>query len=148
MPWGDFVVGEATILLAYATFFLGYAAMGDSILNREHERDLAAKDRRRLRLKEQLEGLYSPLMSYIDILDNIKKHKSEPFYSIMQKFKNKFEFLAEEDLKDLLREYYHTDLYSLSKDEWNKLINPMMDAIGNGCMNISLEYDDLTRKVT
>ena len=143
-----FVVGAGTFLLSMATFYLAFTERAESISNRIQIRELAEKDRRRLRLKEQLEGLYSPLMSHIVILDNISEHRGDPVLSLMQKLRGKFEFLAEDDLKDVLREYYDTDLDSISKDKWEDLTNAMIDTIGNGCTDISLEYDDLTRKVS
>lgn len=143
-----FVVGTGTFLLAIATFYLAYTERTESISNRIQDKELAEKDRRRLRLKEQLEGLYSPLMSCLNYLDNRDAHTSEPLLSLMQKLRGKFEFLAENDLRDLLREYYVTDIPVISKTDWDNLIYPMIEAIGTGCADISFEYDDLTRKAT
>lgn len=148
LKWGDYIIGSSTFFLGFTTVYLALTGMAEGRRNRIQISELAEKDRRRLRLKEQLEGLYSPLMSYIYVLDNINEHKGEPLFSVMQKVRGKFEFLAEEELKDSLREYYNTDLWSMSEDKWEKLIGHIMEAIGTGCVDISSEYDDLTKKAT
>ncbi len=63
MTDGELAIGLGTFALAYATIILALNETEEGKNNREQARELAKKDRRRMRLKEQLEGLYSPLMS-------------------------------------------------------------------------------------
>lgn len=160
MSWGDFIIGEATLSLAYATFFLGYAAMGDSILNREHERELAEKDRRRLRLKEQLEGLYSPLISIgeTDFLTYLN-HRYEARERVgmfsaenehyvhrkMAEIKSKYNFLATFEMKLSLDIYYGIDFNVLENENLTKLLSKLWIKIKEEFYCLSIEYSELTK---
>ena len=69
---GEAIIGIATLILALATFYLAFIDMEEGIRNREQSEIETGRDRRRLRLKEQLEGLYSPLLSYPDLFDKVE----------------------------------------------------------------------------
>lgn len=98
MTLGEFLTGAATVFLALATFILVLTGMEEG-----------KKQRRILRLKEQLEGLYSPAMAEIEKFTTIKEHFN-PMHTytkdMMHNIKLKYQFLAEPYLKEKLKKYY------------------------------------------
>ena len=146
MTTGEAVLNIVTILLAFATVFLAYTEIEEGRANREHARDLADKDRRILWIKEQLEGLYSPLMAYIDIVGNKYQHtyKEGDIMPLMHNIRSKYEYLAENDLLKYLREYYNTNISNLNEEDWKKMIGDIIDAIGVGYSELIIKYSKLT----
>jgi len=163
LSWGELVIGAATLVLGFATYFLGYTGLADNELNRKQDIELAEKDRRRLRLKEQLEGLYSPLIG-IGKKDFITKpyHTYDPpraeiygapphyIHKIMVEIRSKYKFLAEDELKEALDYYYKKEFNDWDKmrpaealaileDLWNKITEDF------DCL--SIEYSALTSPV-
>jgi hypothetical protein len=158
MHAGELVIGEATILLAFATFLLAMTETEESRQNRqimlEEGRaqrqvmlDEARRERRRIRLREQLEGLYSPLMSFIDIIDDRTQHRQGELMFLITSLRTKYEYLAEPKLKEVLREYYNTNKSTISNEKWIELANKLGDAIGIDYTFLIEEYDDLTRPI-
>ncbi|MGD0805492.1 MAG: hypothetical protein ABSA11_15640 [Candidatus Bathyarchaeia archaeon] len=128
---GDIIVGLGTVLLAVFTGLLAFTSSRD-----------ARRERRVMRIKEQLEGLYSPLMAYIKYFDNVDEHFSlserkinavrkageTKVWLLMHEIRSKYEFLAEPELKRKLREYY------IEKD------TPPYDMVGSIIYNKGLEW--------
>jgi len=156
-----FVVGTGTFLLAIATFHLANIERAESRQNRKQDKHLAEKDRLRLRLKEQLEGLYSPLMG-IGKEDFIiqPNHRYEaprgdqwgpdPNYvhEIMVEMRSKYKYLADDELKKALDFYYTKELdygETLGKEEWSALIEDLWDRITEGFDMRSIEYSNLVK---
>ena len=67
---------------------------------------------------------------------------------LMISLSTKFEYLAEPDLKEVLREYYNTNKTTMSIDEWEELANGLRDAIGIGHSDLIDEYNDLTQPIS
>jgi len=143
---GEAIIGIATLILACATFYLAFIDMEEGVRNRVQSELEARRDRRRLRLKEQLEGLYSPLIAYLDLLSDKSQHlyREGEVMPLMLRIKTKYEFLAEPDLRELLIEYYNTNLSALSDQEWDEIITPIIECIGNDNADLSKEYSELT----
>jgi hypothetical protein len=103
MSAGDLFVGCATIVLALATFSLGWSEIESN-----------RKERTRERLKERLEGLYSPLMGLGSDFEYPEFHlENSPneVYGTMEKIRNIYSYLASSFLKvrlDLYYKEYHT----------------------------------------
>jgi len=150
----EYIIGLATLILAFATFNLA-----------ENEIREGNKDRRRLRIKEQLEGLYSPAMACIPYFLIIKEHFSiaegcedkchlgqeSYIYQLMQKIKDKYEFLAEQSLKEQLRNYYIVKkerplIGEMKKEDelnWNKMLSDIQSCIMDEHKKLSDEYSEL-----
>jgi hypothetical protein len=95
---GDLYVGTATVILAAVTFTLVWG-----------EIDSSKKERRRERLKEQLEGMYSPLMGLGDDFEDAKFHMSYSEHIVretMMKIRSVYSYLASNALKSRLDLYY------------------------------------------
>jgi len=164
LSFGDFLIGDATVFLAFATVILAFTQIDEGRINRNQISALAEKDRRRLRLKEQLEGLYSPLIG-IGRKDFIVKpyHRYEAprgemygppphyIYEMMVEIRGKYKFLAEDELKEALDHYYKFD-----SDQWKKMRTAESGAILEGLWDkiteefdcLSLKYSVLTKSLT
>jgi len=147
--WEDMFVAIGTVILALFTWKLALTETEESKQTRQIMIEEARKERRRLRLKEQLEGLYSPLMSFIDLIDDKEQHryKDGDIMPMMHGLRSKFEYLAEPHLKEILREYYNTNLSLLSDTEWQDLASRLRDGIGIGHSRLIDEYNDLTKSI-
>lgn len=104
----DYAVAFGTIILAVFTARLAKITYNEGIRQRAESR----KERRRLRIKEQLEELYSPLRAEIEFFVHEKipfDRKRDHFKTLMTlyKIKEKYEFLASEKLREELREYFN-----------------------------------------
>lgn len=135
--FGDFSVAIGTILLAGFTVYLAWI-----------EIDEGKKERRRLRLKEQLEEFYSPLMAHIEFFDKLDEHRvrDTAIWKLMVPMRNRYEFLASPDLREKLRTYYNTNLSSLTETKWNELIKPIKKMIVSDFHSLIDEYNELTKK--
>ena len=130
--WGDMVIGTATLFLAFATFFLAFIEISEN-----------KKDRRRLRIKEKLEGLYSPLMANIKLFHDYEQHDyGKPIYRLMLELKNQYIYLAESDLRKILFTYYNTIKIDMNQ---RNLIEKVEDNIEIDYNKLITEYDVLTR---
>lgn len=132
--FGEYAVAVGTILLALFTYVLAHG-----------ETEKSRKERRRLRLKEQLEKFYSPLMGEIGYFFNediSPKEKIRHFYSIISLYKIKsiFEFLASNDLREELRMYFVGGKIDIEE------INNLRDIIYDDFKSLSEEYSELTEK--
>ena len=65
---------------------------------------------------------------------------------LMKTIRTKYEYLAEPDLLNYLREYYNTEISGLDEKQWNKLIMPIIDSVGTGYSQLSLDYLELIGK--
>lgn len=140
MNVGELVLGLSTILLGFAIFVLAYTQVEES-----------QKDRRRLRLREQLYGLYSPLMAHINLFveGDYEQTKIKIIDPFMEKYliESKYEFLALDKLKELLREYFSTTSVDIrmNRENWKKLMDEIRESIREDFKNLTQEYSDLTR---
>jgi hypothetical protein len=105
MSEGDFYVGSATVLLASATFSLVWS-----------EIDASRKERTRERLKERLEGLYSPLRGIGKNFEHNFNHitPERSVYQVMLDLRKVYSYLASDALRVQLDIYYsHIDSPSI-----------------------------------
>jgi len=98
--FGEFSVALGTIILALFTYQLASTEIEES-----------KKERRRLRIQEQLENFYSQLRAEMEsFLDRYRTvndlHKGFEDTLFRLGIKGKYEFLALENLKEQFREYY------------------------------------------
>jgi len=152
MTLGEFVVGVSTMILGIATFLLGFIEMTEGKETREQTLLITDRERRRLRLKEQLEGLYSPLMAHIENIDQKHFHSrsGRDIHDLMHnKIKYNYELLATKPLRDKLRNYFKFKytLEDLSQEHWEELINPIIETIQKDYEDLFKEYDDLTKSI-
>lgn len=144
VSWEDMFVAFGTILLALATFQLAYSEVEES-----------RKERRRLRLKEQLEGLYAPLMTDLDLFDENKSGISlmSTIEIIYNKIKLKYEYLALPNLREQIREFYRINYIVSTKKpikpdliaKFNKVcIIETKETIFNDYNSLLEEYNELT----
>ena len=157
MSWGEFFIGGATVLLAMVTFAL--------VLSGANE---GKKERKRKRLKEQLEGLYSPLMSYIYLFNVVGEHfslserrerafstdeKPTAIWLLIQNMRGKYNFLAEPQLRKELNKYYmfrddspydeHGNYINEKGEIFLDLFNKVQKMIEEDFERLSREYNDL-----
>jgi len=142
MGWEGFIVGFATVLLGFATFNLGFIEIKES-----------RRERRRLRLKEQLEDLYSPLfgLGAREFLEfSCHRQADHRVHKKMEELQSRYKYLATNELRELLDIYYQTDIGPLSHDKqlWNNFIRPIWNHIVSDFENRSDEYNDLTGPVS
>lgn len=127
---GDLFVGLATVVLACATFSLVW-----------EEIDASKKERRRLRLKEQLEGLYSPLIGLGDQFENPMLHSTShpnPVHTTMENIRSVYSYLASGALKnkfDLYYKIYYNPNHMPNSDELKSLRKLITD-----------DYESISRK--
>lgn len=133
--WAHLTVGEAavgfgTLFLAAFTALLAYNTVQDSnkaLRDSQESRELMQlenqKERRRLRIKEQLEGLYSPLMSIMKYFEKPREHfipGTIPWREMDGDIRFRYEFLSSSALREKFREYY------VKRDEypWFPAVSP------------------------
>lgn len=115
MSAGDLLVGIPTAFLAIATFSLVWVEIN---ANR--------KERERVRLKERLEGLYSPLMGLGDDFVKPEEHNMTsvgPVYRTMFKIRSVYSYLASSAIKELLDNYFKKYYVSTNRPDPNLLKN-------------------------
>jgi len=140
MNVGELVLGLSTILLGFAIFVLAFTEVEES-----------QKDRRRLRLREQLYGLYSPLMAHINLFveEDYEHTKIKIIDPFMEKYfiESKYEFLALDKLKELLREYFSTTTVDIrmNRENWKKIMDEIRVSIREDFKNLTKEYTELNR---
>lgn len=149
--FGEISVAVGTILLAFFTMELAYGEVKDNREMRQLMIEEAYNERRRLRIKEQLEGLYSFLIAHRDLFvegdyEHTKGVDIDPF---MAKYliKGKYEFLASQKLKLLFREYFKlspSDI-QMDRDNWIRLMNEIRNCIDVDFHYLIQEYNDLTK---
>lgn len=130
--FGEFSVAIGTLLLAAFTFQLAVTEVEES-----------QNERKRLRLKEQLEGFYSLLMPYIDDFNDQRTrgvflHEKQ---GLMNNVQSKYEFLASPKLRELFRRFY--DRNDCNKN-WAEIINSIHDTILEDFHKFTEEYNKLT----
>jgi uncharacterized integral membrane protein len=113
---GEILVGLGTIILAFFTATLATATEREGKKQREMIIEEAQTERRRLRLKERLEGLYSPLMGLGSDFEHPETHMEYfkyqssrgpgEVYVTMKRIRNIYSYLALSVLKDQLDGYY------------------------------------------
>lgn len=158
MTDGEFAIGLGTFTLAYATIILALNETDEGRNNREQARELAEKDRRRMRLKEQLEGLYSPLMSIkeTDFLTYQYHRYEEPkpggpsenehyVHRKMTELISKYNFLATDHLRVSLNVYYGIDFNDEENENRIKFLIKLWDEIEGEFDLLSIKYSDLTK---
>jgi hypothetical protein len=119
--WGGLTVGEAavgfgtlflaafTAVLASDTVKASNKALRDSQRSRGLMLQENQRERRRSRIKEQLEGLYSPLMSIVKYFEDPREHFTPgtiPWREMDGDIRFRYEFLASNSLREKFREYY------------------------------------------
>jgi hypothetical protein len=157
MSWGEFFIGGATVFLAMVTFALVLSGANES-----------KKERKRKRLKEQLEGLYSPLMSYIYLFNVVDEHFSSnerrlrlisshdpktAIWLLIQEIRGKYNFLAEPELRKELNKYYlfrddppydeHGNYINEKGEKFLDILNKVQKMIVEDFERLSREYNDL-----
>lgn len=136
--FGEFSVAFGTLFLALFTYVLAVT-----------ERDESRNERRRLRLKEQLQLLYSPLVAKEKDIIQIKNYgvqlKKGELVKIFDAFKPMLEFLALENLKEKINELYQKNFEGYKNEEWNNYIEQIIEIINEDTNTLIDEYNELTR---
>jgi len=160
MTDGELAIGLGTFTLAYATIILALIETEEGMNNREQARELAEKDRRRMRLKEQLEGLYSPLMSIKETDFLIYQyHRFEGregagmipaeiehyVHRKMAELRSKYNFLTTDELRVSLNVYYEIDFNDEENENRIKFLIKLWDEIEGDFDLLSIKYSDLTK---
>jgi len=149
--WEDMFVAFGTVILALFTWHLALTQTDESKQTRELLIDEGKKERRRLRLKEQLEDLYSPLMAHISYFDWLQP-RSNHIRGIREfmeyEIKNRYEFLATTQLRNLLITYYHPDTRTMTDQDWSIFIRNVGKTIEDDYSRIAREYYDLTKSLS
>jgi hypothetical protein len=140
---GEAVIGLATEVLAFATLLLAITEIHEGNLNRELQSQESKNERNRLRLKEQLEGFYSPIMPYVDDFND--KTPRSVFYiekeGLLNYIQSKYEFLASPELRELFRRFYDKDDYI---ENWGEIINSIHDTLKEDFKRFTKKYNELT----
>lgn len=136
--FGGASIGLGTALLAYFTARLAQATINEGKM-----------ERRRLRIKEKLEGFYSPLVHEIE---NIERIKQCTVYDMKNNLQSQFKeftpviaFLASENLKEKIAKLYKKD-FELSSADWNRYIDKITEIIREDFSSLIEEYNELTKK--
>ena len=164
----EFFVAFGTIMLAAFTYDLATRETRESREMRQLMIQEARRERRRLRLKEQLEAFYAPLRADLELIFFkyqifIDRHRA--FRKVMHdnEIKKKYEYLALDKLKEQLREYFRMweDLNSFAvrkhytdvgTENTEKIIIEKLEEITKTIFedykNLIKEYNDLTKTVS
>lgn len=137
--WVDLFVAFGTGALAVVTYYLARTGIEEG-----------KKERRRLRLKEKLQDLYSPLIPKIENIESIKlsldrSNIKRRIGSYFNGFTPVIEFLASEDLKEKVAKLFKED-FELSSAEWNIYIDKIAEIIRDDFSSLIEEYNELTKK--
>lgn len=137
--FGEFSVALGTILLAIFTYQLALTEVEES-----------RKERRRLRVREQLKEFYAPLIAKKDVIEIIRTYEVKVSHShlieIFDEFRPMLEFLALRDLKDKIPELYTKDFEEYSSEDWKKYFDELIDCIYRNFNSLIEEYNELTKK--
>lgn len=151
---GDVMVALGTILLAFFTAELAMSATEDAKAYRRVMIDEARRERRRLRIREQLYGLYSPLMAHVTLFskEDYEHRKEKMIDPFMEKYliKSNYQFLASDRMKDLLIQYFDTTPANIRQDtgSWEELMDQLRNTVSEDFHNLSEEYRNLTNPVS
>jgi hypothetical protein len=165
---GELIIGLGTVTLAFFTASLADSSTGDAKKSRDITLQENKKERRRLRIKEQLEGLYSPLMSYIYLFNVVDEHFSlserhlygasprDPktaIWLLIQEIRGKYNFLAEPELREELNKYYmfrddppydeHGNYINEKGEIFLDILNKVQKMIVEDFEKLTKEYNDL-----
>lgn len=147
IPLGEAVIGIGTLILAFATFYLAFSEMEEGIRNREQEEAEAITNRRRLRVKEQLDGFYAPVygIGRRDFIE-LGYHRTADHYvhKMMKELRSKYGYLASDELREDLDHYYTLNLPQLRPQEWLAIIEPLWDRIMGDYESLVDEYNAIT----
>jgi len=136
--WEDLLVAIGTGALAVFTFYLARTEIEEG-----------KKERRRLRLEKQLQGLYSPLTHKIENIERIKQYAVYDIKDNLQSHFNEFTpviaFLASENLKEKIAKLYKKD-FELSSVDWSRYIDQIAEIIREDFSSLIEEYNELTKK--
>lgn len=120
-------------------------------LDRKYMKEEDERERNRIRLKEQLEGLYSPLLANRDLFvegnyENTKETVIDPFMKKYQ-IKEKYEYLASNRLRPILREYFKLTSIDIkmNRDNWKELMKRMRGCIDSDFHYLLQEYTAITK---
>ena len=135
--FGELAVALGTLLLALYTHYLGVTDQKES-----------QTERRRLRIKERLEGLYSPLagiMVFFNTEDSylILKQPMHKFFTDTEILRN-YEYLASDELIELLREYFNHDERHFTEPRWTVWQRSMRERIDFDFNELLEEYNQLS----
>ena len=138
---GEILVGLGTIVLAFFTSLLTTATEREGKKQRKMIIEEAQTERQRLRFKEQLEGLYSPL---IGLGTNFEKPEFHSVYykhlvrTTMGNIRSVYSYLASSALKDLLDLYYN-NYYSPN-------LMPDSNMLKNLHIVFTSDFEEITKK--
>jgi hypothetical protein len=157
--FGELSLALATIVLAIFTYQL---ASYTYILART-EIDENRKERRKLRIQEQLKELYSPLRAKMEYIFSERRDYITYFKNIIDEHGvvNKYEYYSNDKLKELMREYF-TNILDLDSSFLRKMrlkegsdmtdtyiiekITEIKDNIISDYESLIEEYNELTKK--
>jgi len=135
--FGGLAVSLGTLLLAYYTAVLGRDTVEEG-----------RKARRLQRIKDQLDGLYGPLMAYIAQFGEQHVPLHEAFHTSMKQIRIRYEYLATPEFAKQLREYfpaYDRDLRTPDTMDWGKFIKPKIDQLKKDHESLLKDYESLTQ---
>lgn len=151
MTKGEYFIGSATVILGMATFFIAFTELFEGKDSRDQIDRLAKEERMRLRLKEQLEGFYSPLMSELDQIEYTKTYGSQlvkkELLKVFDKYKHLLEFLGSDRLKDKIRGIYEMSPeveMKYAKNDWDNYTNELIEYIIEDTNDLLQKYKNLT----
>lgn len=138
----EWAVAFGTLFLAYATAEL---AMQETDQSRA-DRRFAKAERIRLRLKEQLEGLYSPLMAHVDDFKSDVIYTGSSFEMLLKEIRWKYEYLANPEFAEEMRNYFYEYRYDFKTPRlygWDKFIQLKIQLLKKDHKEILKKYLDL-----
>jgi len=128
MPNGEYFIGVSTLFLGMVTFALVYTEISEGKKRRQIER-----------LRERLEGLYSPLMGLGDfefVYDHLNVERYN--YLMMKDLRKVYSYLASDALRNQLDIYYsHVDA---GRDELNET------ELKNLETQFKADYEEITKE--
>jgi len=136
--FGGFSVALGTALLAFYTARLAGVTINEG-----------RRERRQQRIKEQLEGLYSPLMAHIIDFER-DKHYAD-FKDLLKEIKMRYEYLANPDFLKEMREYfveYSIDFNRARTRGWENFIKPKIKLLKTDYEDLIKEYNSLTEPLS
>jgi hypothetical protein len=143
---GEILVGLGTILLAFFTSLLTTATEREGKKQRKMIIEEAQTERQRLRLKEQLEGLYSPLIGLGTNFEKPEFHSvyyKHPVRTTMGNIRSVYSYLASNALKDLLDLYYN-NYYSPNHMPDSNMLKNLHILFTSDFEEITKKYQNIT----
>jgi len=130
-------IGMGTALLAYFTFRLTDATIKEG-----------RQERRRQRIKEQLDILYSPLKAHTNELRDIRRHNVLRIKNMMEGIKMRYEYLATPELLEKFRDYYkYFPLHLVTIENWDSYIDEIINQVEKDYKILIDEYTSLTEPI-